>query len=58
MNYTFQGNFGTLELVVDDNGKGSGTYQESGTLSGMDFQKNENFEKCDYKYFSNILAGI
>ncbi|MDG1720990.1 MAG: hypothetical protein P8I31_07030 [Bacteroidia bacterium] len=34
MNYTFKGNFGTLELVVDDNGTASGTYQKSGTLSG------------------------
>ncbi len=32
MNYTFKGNFGTLELVVDDNGNASGTYQEGGTL--------------------------
>ena len=35
MNYTFKGNFGTLELVVDDNGNASGTYQEGGTLSGI-----------------------
>ena len=34
MNYTFKGNFGTLELVVDDNGKASGTYQKGGTLLG------------------------
>lgn len=34
MNYTFKGNFGTLVLVVDDNGNASGTYQEVGTLSG------------------------
>ncbi|MDA9666449.1 hypothetical protein N9T48_00125 [bacterium] len=34
MNYTFKGNFGTLELVVDDNGTASGTYQKGGTLSG------------------------
>ena len=34
MNYTFKGNFGTLELVVDDNGNASGTYQKGGTLSG------------------------
>ena len=34
MNYTFQGNFGTLELLVDDNGTARGTYQKSGTLSG------------------------
>ena len=34
MNYTFKGNFGTLELVVDDNYTASGTYQEGGTLSG------------------------
>ena len=34
MNYTFKGNFGTLELVVDDNGNASGTYQDGGTLSG------------------------
>tara|TARA_B100000768_G_scaffold181101_1_gene202874 strand:+ start:285 stop:1013 length:729 start_codon:yes stop_codon:yes gene_type:complete len=34
MNYTFKGNFGTLELVVDDNCTASGTYQEGGTLSG------------------------
>eukprot|EP01049_Picozoa_sp_SAG25_P020855 SAG25_NODE_7412_length_482_cov_0.673629_1_plen_30_part_10 len=30
MNYTFKGNFGTLVLVVDDNGNASGTYQEVG----------------------------
>ena len=34
MTYTFKGNFGTLELVVDDNGTASGTYQKGGTLSG------------------------
>ena len=26
--------------------------------AGMDFQKHENFEKSDYKAFSNILADI
>ena len=35
MNYTFKGNFGTLELVVDDNGNARGTYQEGGTLTGI-----------------------
>jgi hypothetical protein len=30
----FKGNFGTLELVVDDNGNAKGIYQEDGTLSG------------------------
>ena len=34
MNYTFKGNFGTLELVVDDNGNASGIYQKGGTLAG------------------------
>ena len=34
MNYTFKGNFGTLELVVESNGKASGSYQKGGTLSG------------------------
>ena len=34
MNYTFKGNFGTLELVVDDNGNANGTFQKNGTLKG------------------------
>ena len=34
MDYRFKGNFGTLELVIDDNGTTSGNYQENGTLSG------------------------
>jgi hypothetical protein len=34
MNYTLKGNFGTLELVVDDNGNASGIYQKGGTLAG------------------------
>ena len=42
MNYTFKGNFGTLELVVDDNGNASGTYQEGGTLAGT--YKDGSFE--------------
>ena len=40
MNYTFKGNFGTLELVVDDNGTASGSYQEGGILSGT-YKKGE-----------------
>ncbi|MDA9666451.1 hypothetical protein N9T48_00135 [bacterium] len=36
-NYKFKGNFGTLELVVDDNGIASGTYQKGGTLSWIKF---------------------
>jgi len=35
MNYTFKGNFGTLKLVVDDNGNANGTYQKGETLSGI-----------------------
>ena len=42
MNYTFKGNFGTLELVVDDNGNASGTYQKDGTLAGT--YKDGSFE--------------
>ena len=42
MNYTFKGNFGTLELVVDDNGTASGSYQEGGILSGT--FKEDKFE--------------
>ena len=34
MKHTFKGNFGTLELVVDDNGNANGTYQKDGTLKG------------------------
>ena len=35
MKYTFKGNFGTLELVVDENGNAQGTYQEGGILKGI-----------------------
>lgn len=35
MNYRFKGNFGTLELIVDDNGNVKGMYQDGGTLSGI-----------------------
>jgi hypothetical protein len=34
MNYTFKGNFGTLELVVDNNGKATGTFKKNGILKG------------------------
>lgn len=34
MEYTFKGNFGTLELIVESDGKATGTYQKGGVLSG------------------------
>jgi len=53
MNYTFKGNFGTLELVVDDNGTASGTYQKGGTLSGT--YKDGEFEG-DWE--NNAMEGL
>jgi len=53
MNYTFKGNFGTLELVVDDNGKASGTYQKGGTLSGT--YKDGEFEG---EWENNAMEGL
>ena len=43
MNYTFKGNFGTLELVVDDNGTASGSYQEGGILSSSTWYVRKRF---------------
>ena len=42
MKHTFKGNFGTLQLVVDENGNARGTYQEGGILKGI--YKEGNFE--------------
>lgn len=42
MKNTFKGNFGTLELMVDDNGNARGTYQKDGTLTGT--YKDGDFE--------------
>lgn len=53
MNYTFKGNFGTLELVVDDNGAASGTYQKGGTLSGT--YKDGEFEG---EWENNAMEGL
>ena len=53
MNYTFKGNFGTLELVVDDNGNASGTYQKGGTLSGT--YKDGEFEG---EWENNAMEGL
>ncbi len=53
MNYTFKGNFGTLELVVDDNGNASGTYQKGGTLSGT--YKDGEFEG---EWENNAIEGL
>ena len=53
MNYTFKGNFGTLELVVDDNGTASGTYQKGGTLSGT--YKDGEFEG---EWENNAMEGL
>ena len=53
MNYTFKGNFGTLELVVDDNGTASGTYQKGGTLAGT--YKDGEFEG---EWENNAMEGL
>ena len=44
MKYTFKGNFGTLELVVDADGTARGTYQKDGMLKGTWSEGNFNGE--------------
>ena len=40
MNYTFKGNFGTLEMIVDSKGNAMGNYQKSATIAGKYIDQN------------------